>query len=80
MTNGKKVTAYVLNFFMIGSGFLVVEGSRGIIKAAFWFILFVIMRIYSHEIGVVWGFPVMFISYVHLYIIIRRKCVSNSPE
>ncbi len=74
MTTGKKVAAYVLNLFLVGSGFLLVEGSKGIIKGICWFLPFLFLNIYRHEIGALWALLVLFGSFVHLYNTIKRKC------
>lgn len=78
MTTGKKVAAYVLNFFLIGSGFIFVEGSKGIIKGICWFLPFLLLNINRHEIGALWALLVLIGSFVHLHITIKRKCSSVS--
>lgn len=78
MTTGKKVAAYILNFLFVGSGFLLAEGSKGILKGICWFLSFLFMRFYSKEIGILWGFLVVIGSYVHLYLTIKRVCSNVS--
>lgn len=64
----------MLNFFLVGSGFLLVDGIKGLIKGTCWFLPFLWLNINRHEIGALWGLLVMVASYVHLYIAIKRKC------
>ena len=72
MTTRNKLAVYILNFLLVGSGFLLTEGSKGILKGICWFLSFVFMRYYSQEIGIIWGFLVIIGSNVHLYITIKR--------
>lgn len=76
ITTGKKVVAYVLNFFCVGSGFVIIEKSGGMLKGLCWLIPFVCVNVFRHEIGLVWALLVLIGSYVHLYHTIKQNNTS----
>lgn len=68
----KKLIAFLINFFMVGSGF-VLYGKFWI--GVIYLILFATLYAIHEKIGAMWAILVMVISYIHLYKVMRIKQV-----
>jgi len=71
--------AYILNFVIVGSGFLIVEGKRGVAKAFCWFISFILLSTFRADIGMIWALLIMIGSFIHLARTIR-EITGNRPN
>ncbi len=77
MTLGKKITAYILNFIIVGSGFVIIKGYRGFSLGLIYLVPFVVVNVFRKEIGTIWPIVIMAASYAHLTYILRKEGKDN---
>jgi hypothetical protein len=80
----KKIVAYLINFFVIGSGIVLIEGSKGITKAFLWLFSFALTLTLldilwpSSMIAIIFPLLILIASYIHLHHIIKNRLLSDS--
>ncbi len=63
----------MLNFLMVGSGFVVIKGSRGFWMGSAYLIPFIFLNVFREDVGLLWPLLVMLFSYIHLSIVIKKE-------
>ena len=70
----RKVLAYIINFFVVGSGFVLYKQTW---IGFCYLILYVILWSFHAEIGAIWALLIMIVSYIHLYKVIKNSGYHN---
>jgi hypothetical protein len=80
LTTRKKVIAFILNFFVVGSGFLVIDGKKGLLRAAVWLVLFIAANAFQHDTRLLWESLILVGSFFHLGAVVRSSSSTESLE